>query len=31
MAANKKDNTHKFKAIDFFCGGGRMTKVEIFY
>lgn len=25
MAENQKDNTLKFKAIDFFCGGGGMT------
>ena len=25
MAINKIDNTHRFKAIDFFCGGGGMT------
>lgn len=23
--AVQKDNAHKFKAIDFFCGGGGMT------
>ena len=25
MAAVQRDNTHRFKAIDFFCGGGGMT------